>query len=208
MSVPVYVDFDDVLCESARTLASISGEKYGKGVQFDEIYSFDLDLSFGLDANEKQDLFALFHDAEMLASIPPIPDAIRGMQSWANAGCTIEIVTGRPPVTQGVSCAWLHKYDVPYDRIIFVDKYRRGHGDVSGVLQFSLEQIVARSYALAVDDSPTMISYLATATSWPLVVFDRPWNRSLDISRLRTGVDRLSSWNALLECHPCPGEES
>ena len=205
MTIPVYVDFDDVLCESARRLAQISGDRYGKPVTFEEIYSFDLNKSFGLDELEQLDLFTLFHDEEMLYSIPPIPDAITGMQKWAAAGCRIEIVTGRPPVTHAVSCAWLEAYDVPYDSITFVDKYRRGHGPVDGVQQCTLEQIPKAEYALAVDDSPEMMQFLAENTAWCLGLFDRPWNRSLDVGGLREGVQRYRGWQELLRAYPAPG---
>ncbi|MFU8779692.1 MAG: 5' nucleotidase, NT5C type [Kiritimatiellia bacterium] len=205
MRAPVYVDFDDVLCESARTLARISGERYGKPVAFEEIYSFDLNQSFGLDASEQVDLFTLFHDAEMLYAIPPIPDAIAGMQTWAAAGCRIEIVTGRPPVTQAVCCEWLDAYKVPYDGITFVDKYRRGHGPVAGVRQMTLEQIAACTFALAVDDSPEMIECLAVKTGWPLALFDRPWNQQLAVGTLRPGTGRYAGWRELLDAYPAPG---
>lgn len=205
MSIPVYIDFDDVLCESARTLAAISGERYGKPVVFEKIYSFDLDKSFGLSPREQQDLFSLFHDAEMLASIPPIPHAIAGMQAWASAGCRLEIVTGRPPDTQAVSLAWLDSYNVPYDGITFVDKYQRGHGPVKGVRQCSLEEIAACDYALVVDDSPEMILFLANASHLPLVLFDRPWNRGVDVATLRNGVERHTGWAALQAAYPAPG---
>ena len=205
MTMPVYVDFDDVLCESARTLARISGERYGKPVAFEEIYSFDLNQSFGLDASEQQDLFTLFHDEDMLASIPPIPDAITGMRKWAAAGCRIEIVTGRPPVTQDVSCAWLRAHDVPFHGITFVDKYRRGHAAVDGVKQCTLEEVLDHQYALVVDDSPETIVYLATHTAWNLFLFDRPWNQKLGVESLRDGVQRFSCWSTLQRVHSAPG---
>lgn len=205
MSIPVYIDFDDVLCESARTLATIAGARYGKPVNFEDIHSFDLNRSFGLNLREQEDLMGLFHDEEMLASIPPIPDAIAGMQAWAAAGCRLEIVTGRPPITQAVSLAWLQSYDVPYDGITFVDKYQRGHGPVNGVQQRTLAEVAACDYALVVDDSPEMILYLAKATHFPLVLFDRPWNRGVDVTTLRNGVARHVGWKALQAAYPAPG---
>ena len=205
MSMPIYVDFDDVLCESARRLAQISCDRYGKPVAFEDIYSFDLNQSFGLDELEQLDLFTLFHDEEMLYSIPPIPDAIAGMQQWAAAGCRIEIVTGRPPVTHDISCAWLDAYGVPFDGITFVDKYRRGHEPVEGVRQCTLEEVPSEEFALVVDDSPEMIAFLAEHTDWPLALFDRPWNRNLDVDQLRDGVQRFVGWQALQSVHPAPG---
>jgi uncharacterized protein len=205
MPLPVYVDFDDVLCESARTLARISGERYGKTVAFEDIYTFDLHASFGLDTLEQQDLFTLFHDADMLAGIPPVPGAIEGMRAWAEAGCQIEIVTGRPPVTAPVSQAWLRDYQVPYHGILFVDKYQRGHGPVSGVRQLNREALSSCQYALIVDDSPDIIRFLEAETDMQLVLFDRPWNRALDVEKMRRGIRRCHDWSALVDAFPAPG---
>jgi uncharacterized protein len=205
MRIPVYVDFDDVLCESARTLARISGERYGKPVAFEDIYCFDLNKAFGLDTLEQVDLFTLFHDEEMLFSIPPIAEAIEGMRKWAAAGCQIEIVTGRPPVTKDISCAWLDAYKIPYDGITFVDKYHRGHGTVEGVRQLTLQAVTACNFALVVDDSPDMIRFMAEHTDMPLGLFDRPWNRHMDVSVMRHGVNRVRGWNELQALYPAPG---
>jgi len=205
MRTPVYIDFDDVLCESARTLAELAGVRYGKTVLFEEIHSFDLGRSFGLDPHEQEDMIGLFHDEEVLASIPPISSAVAGMQAWAAAGCRLEIVTGRPPSTQAVSRAWLEQYHVPFDGITFVDKYQRGHGPVEGVRQCTLADVAAGHYALVVDDSPDMILYLSQASRLPLVLFDRPWNRHIDVAGLRGGVARHADWTVLLSAYPAPG---
>ena len=201
----IYVDFDDVLCETARTLAGIVAERFGKRVAFDDIYSFDLDDSFGLDAAQQEDLFGMFHDPAILAMIPPVPGAIAGMQQWQEAGCRIEIVTGRPPETHAASCAWLDARRVPYAGITFVDKYRRGHGPVAGVRQLQMQDLEASTYALVVDDSPDMITFLADRTPHDLVLFDRPWNRGLALDTARSGVTRCCGWAELLEAHPAPG---
>lgn len=201
----VYVDFDDVLCETARTLAGIVGDRFGKFTAFEDIHSFNLDHSFGLNAAEQEILFALFHEHDVLMDIPPVPGAVEGMQAWAESGVRVHIVTGRPPETCAASIAWLNRYEVAFEAISFVDKYGRGHGDIDGVDQMTLEDLKGACYALAVDDSPEMIDFLAVHTTMPLALFDRPWNKALDVSGLRQGVQRYLNWEALLACYPEPG---
>ncbi len=205
MNQAVYVDFDDVLCETARTLAEIVAKRFGKQVAFEDIRSFELEHSFGLDVTQQEVLFALFHDPEVLAMIPAVPGAIAGMRQWHDAGCRIEIVTGRPPETQGASCAWLDAHSVPYEGITFVDKYSRGHGLVPGVRQLQMQELETSAYALVVDDSPAMIRFFAEKTRHELVLLDRPWNRGLSLDGTRPGVRRCRGWSELLEAHPAPG---
>ena len=42
----IYVDFDDVLAETARAYTTLLEQNYGKTVPFDAIWSFNLGISF------------------------------------------------------------------------------------------------------------------------------------------------------------------
>lgn len=204
MTGSIYVDFDDVLCETARMLADVVAERFGKRTRFEDIYAFDLQTSFGLDPDEQQILITMFHDAEVLSAIPPVEGAAEGLRAWAAAGCTVHVVTGRPPETRDASRAWLERYGFPYADITFVDKYGRGHADVPGVRQMTLAQLETCAFALAVDDSPDMVRFLASRTQVPVVVFDRPWNADLDHAPLPTVV-RCRNWTELMQRFPKPG---
>ncbi len=208
MSVPIYVDFDDVLCETARMLAHLIGKQFGKYVQFEDIHSFQLDASFGLQVAEQEVLFGLFHDSDVLMQLQPVPGAIAGMQQWHRAGCRVEIVTGRPPDTADVSCAWLEAHAVPFEGITFVDKYQRGHGPVAGVKQMSMEEVSEAQFALAVDDSPTMALELARHAPYDIALFDRPWNRTLTTDGMPGRVMRCKGWAELIDLYPSPGGEA
>ncbi len=205
MTGAIYVDFDDVLCETARSLSGIVASRFGKHTRFEDIYSFDLDKSFGLNPAEQQSLFALFHDARVLQAIPPVPGAVDGMRAWAAAGCAVQVVTGRPPETQAASHAWLEAHGMPYAGITFVDKYGRGHGTVPEARQMTLAEIGACTFDLAVDDSPDMVRFLAAHACMPIVVFDRPWNSGLEEDGLRPDVVRCRNWAELMQKFPQPG---
>jgi len=206
MNGTVYVDFDDVLSETARLLADIVAERFGRRTPFERIYSFDLGISFGLEAHEQDVLIRLFHDADVLASIPPVAGAAEGMRAWAAAGCDVHVVTGRPPETRDASCAWLERYGMPYADITFVDKYGRGHTDVPGVRQMTLPDLQTCDFALVVDDSPDMVRLLAGRADMPIAVFDRPWNADLGTAEPLPNVVRCRDWNELMTRFPQPGK--
>lgn len=204
MNGSIYVDFDDVLCETARTLTDIVAEHFGRRTRFEDIFSFDLNVSFGLNTEEQKVLFSFFHDNSILGNVPPVPGAIDGIRAWAKAGCTVHIVTGRPPETHDISRVWLEAHNVPYADITFVDKYGRGHNDVPGVRQMTLDELETCAFALVVDDSLDMARFFAERSHIPVALFDRPWNRDLEGKPLQDNVVRCQSWHDLITCFPCP----
>lgn len=206
MNGTVYVDFDDVLSETARLLADIVAARFGRRTPFEKIYSFDLGRSFGLEPHEQDVLIELFHDADILASIPPVAGAAEGLRAWMAAGCAVHVVTGRPPETHDASRAWLERYDVPYADITFVDKYGRGHAAMPDVRQMTLADLQTCDFALVVDDSPDMVQLLAKRANIPVAVFDRPWNAKLGPTENLPNVVRCHSWTELLARFPKPGK--
>lgn len=205
MNGAIYVDFDDVLCETARTLAEIVAQRFGKRTRFEDIHSFDLNVSFGLTLPEQEALFALFHDAEMLAGIPAVAGAAAALRSWTAAGCAVHVVTGRPPETREASCAWLDAHGIAVADITFVDKYGRGHAAVPGVRQMTLAELETCAFSLVVDDSLDMVRFFAERTRVPVVLFDRPWNAGMAEGGMRSDVVRCRSWADLMERFPRPG---
>jgi hypothetical protein len=206
MNGSVYVDFDDVLSETARLLADIVAQRFGRHTPFEKIYSFDLGISFGLQDHEQDVLIELFHDADVLGSIPPVPGAAEAMQAWHHAGCDVHIITGRPPQTHDASCNWLQTHRMPYTDISFVDKYGRGHTNVQGVNQMTLDDLQACRFALIVDDSPDMAQFFGQNMNQIVAVFDRPWNQELGPVESQSNVVRCHNWDHVLNTFPAPGQ--
>ena len=48
MSLSIYVDFDDCLCETARHFSGLVADMYGVDVPYESINFFDLKKSFSL----------------------------------------------------------------------------------------------------------------------------------------------------------------
>jgi uncharacterized protein len=172
----IYMDFDDVLCETARGLLALAAREFGWRGRFEEIRSFDLDVSFRLKASELDRLMQLAHEPDELLGLEPVPGAAEGMRSLASAGREVAVVTGRPAWSREASSEWLRRHNVPHSALLFVDKYGRARGGDDGAGVMSLEDIRKAGFELAVEDAPAMLRFLAERTAVPLIVFDRPWN--------------------------------
>jgi uncharacterized protein len=175
----IYIDFDDVLCETARGLADLAAELFGTRTAFEDIHSFDLGASFGLTAAQVDTLMHRAHMPDVLQAYAPVPGAAGVLSDWHGKGCVIDIVTGRPAATCDASRAWLERYAIPFNALVYVDKYGRNHAPHPGVDVVSLEQLARMDYSLAIDDAPSMVTFLASSTPFPVAVLERPWNRSL-----------------------------
>jgi uncharacterized HAD superfamily protein len=192
----LYVDFDDVLCQTARGLMDRVNAQFGKALCFEQIVSFNLEDSFELSGTEWQWLVGCFHDPDVLMGFEPIDGAGAVLQGWRERGGEIDIVTGRPPATLHHSRSWLELHGVPCDRILFVDKYGRGFEDAPGAQTLSMDAVASMAYSAAIDDSAEMMTFLNGRAAYPLMLLDRPWNRQLpkDVAK---GVTRLPDWDAV-----------
>ena len=52
----IYIDFDDVLCETAKNFTKIAKELFGKDVPYSEVHFFNLKKTFDLNDEQYQEL--------------------------------------------------------------------------------------------------------------------------------------------------------
>lgn len=174
----IYVDMDDVLCETARALLAIAEREFGKTIPYDQLNTFEVGEACGLESREIHELFRLAHHPEELLAMEPIEEATAVLKQWNDAGYEIAIVTGRPPSTYDVSRAWLTRYEVPHHDFVMVDKYGRFATD--NTIAITLRELAERRFSFAVEDSPLMARFLATEMKVPVALLDRPWNQMED----------------------------
>lgn len=202
----LYVDFDDVLSQTARAFTRLLEETVGKRVEFEAITSFDLSKSFGLSQEEIDRFMAEAHRPERLMEVEPIEGAVDVLSAWHAEGYQIDVLTGRPPSSESVSRQWLERHGVPHRALYFVDKYRRfdesawdGHGRV-----LHLSELHGDIYDLVMEDSLKTAAYLAEATTARILLLDRPWNR--DVSKLSEStlarIERCRDWDEVAELFP------
>jgi uncharacterized HAD superfamily protein len=171
----IYVDMDDVLCETARRFLVVIEREFGKQITYDRLTDFDFETSCGLTPEERAKLYETVHHDEEILCIEPIPDAIDVLNGWVGAGYEIAIVTGRPPDTFASSVEWLARFRVPYQSFTVVDKY--GRFQTENTIGLSLAELSKLKFCWAVEDSLPMAEFLATTMNLPVALLDRPWNR-------------------------------
>ncbi len=195
----IYVDMDDVIADSTATFIQIAEREFGKGVAFEKIVSFDLQKSFGLTDVEYERLFEVAHRPESILNFGLMEGALDVLRQWEQGGYTIAIVTGRLTVAYESSQEWLNRNKIPYHTFTIVNKYGRNGFDDS--IAVSMEELSARRFCLAVEDSAMMARHLSEKMNVPVALMDRPWNRSAE---LNGKVFRYDSWAGIGEGNPIP----
>src|SRR5712692_4159392 len=99
----IYVDMDDVLCETARALLAIAEREFGKTIHYDQLNTFEVGEACGLESREIAELFRIAHHPDELLGMAPIEEGAAVLRQWTDAGHEISIVTGRPPTTHEAS---------------------------------------------------------------------------------------------------------
>jgi uncharacterized protein len=207
MTVPhrIYVDFDDVLCQTALGLTEILEREFGKQVAFDDIRHFNLAQSFQLSEADVDRLIAIAHTPEALTRFRPVPGAVASLRAWRESGAEVAVVTGRPTQTRDASRAWLDSNGVPYDRLYFLDKYARFTSHEPEADDYlTLDDLPGLGLRLAVEDSLEMAVRLAACLPIPVVLMDRPWNRDMARIEPRHGrrLTRCAGWPEILARFP------
>jgi hypothetical protein len=195
----IYIDFDDILCETALGLAEIARRDFGWRGEFHDITSFDLGASFSLTAAQTDELMERAHEPDVLLGFREVPGAVEGVRRLADAGRPIAIVTGRPAYTRPASEEWLTRHAVPFSTLTFVDKYRRTlAAGTEGVI--TLDALATMEFALAIEDAPLMVEFLLRRMTMPLIVLDRPWNATAVDALGACGrrLTRCASWDAII----------
>lgn len=197
----IYVDMDDVLGQTARTFAKVFEREHGRRVDLEEIQSFDLGVSLGLSPAALDDFMQSVHRPEVLAEIEPMEGAVAALTAWVELGYEVAVVTGRPPRTEEVSRQWLTEQGMPHHSLTFLDKYAWPEELSGGSRAISVEELARRSFSLVVEDSAEVARRLAAALGAPVVLLDRPWNRSAPRPEvdLKGQVFRCRDWQDISE---------
>jgi len=191
-SKPIYVDLDDVLCETARFFLTVVERDFGKQVPYDKLTDFDIGTACGLEPLEREELYRRVHEPDALLKLAAIEGAAEKLNQWRDAGYEIAIVTGRPPESYEPSLEWLARNRIPYDSFFLVDKYKRYTNRQENTL--SLKAFSSRRFSWAVEDSLPMANFLASRMDTPVTLLNRPWNRSTNDPDM---IQRCDHWHEI-----------
>lgn len=188
----IYIDLDDVLCQTARHFLVLVEREFGKKIEYEHLTDFDVGRSCGLSASERDELYRIVHRQDELLRIAPMEGAIPVLEQWRKRDFEIAIVTGRPPDSMEASLAWLQDHRVPYSSFTVVDKYSRFPPDPKHVI--SLAELASLRFCWAVEDFLPTAQYLAAQMGVPVALIDRPWNQA-DQGHVR--IKRYGTWQEI-----------
>jgi len=187
MNGGIYIDFDDVLCGTARALTALADELFGRRIAYEEIEAFDLMHSFRLSRAEYDLLMERAHQPEFLENLQPAEGAVEALLQLP----CVTIVTGRPADCDGASRRWLKRYGLDALPVIYLDKYGR-YPTGNGML--TVEEFNRLEFSIAIDDAPVALDLLAGRTNCRKIIYDRPWNRRY----VRDGYERIYTLKELV----------
>ena len=193
----IYIDFDDVLCETARALSEMAKEVFKRDVPYEQITVFDLRHAFSLSGDEIDHLMDLAHEIEFLEKLEPTPGAVDALKRLLEMGHDVVIVTGRPSYCHEGSIRWLKRFRLESLEVIYVDKYGRAPKVTSegAPPMLTLGEFNRLSFDIAIDDSPAALDLLTALDNCRVIIYDRPWNRSYQAQK---SMQRFSGWADIL----------
>ncbi|SCW26609.1 hypothetical protein SAMN02910456_00114 [Ruminococcaceae bacterium YRB3002] len=173
----IYVDYDDCLCETARSFSRIAVEMFGKNVPYEDIKYFELDRSFDLDEEQYERFMMRGHEPEILLSYEETPGASDVINGWISRGHDISVITGRPYSSYEPSRQWLDDHGLQKAKLYCLNKYGRDSFIRNSDFSLELEDYYKMDFDIAVEDSPKAFRFFEHLPELKVLVFDRPWNR-------------------------------
>ena len=82
----IYIDFDDVICETAKYFTKIAKELFNIDVPYREVQFFNLQKSFDLSGEQYDELMKAGHIPENLLDYEETPGASEVINKWVDEG--------------------------------------------------------------------------------------------------------------------------
>lgn len=193
----VYIDFDDVLCETAKHFTILAKELFGIDLPYSKVQFFNLQKSFNLNDEQYDTLLRAGHYPENLMAYEETYGASNTINKWIDEGHEISIITGRPFDSYEPSREWLDKHNLERVLLFCVDKYGRESFNQNCSYSMTLGELYGMTFDFAIEDSPAAFEHVMHFDNCRVAVFDRPWNRceKLPDSRFK----RCSNWQEIDE---------
>ena len=89
----IYIDFDDVLCETALAFTKIGKQMFGIDVPYREVQFFNLKKTFDLTDSQYEELMKAGHFPDNLLNYEETPGASETINKWVDMGHEVFIIT-------------------------------------------------------------------------------------------------------------------
>lgn len=173
----IYIDFDDVICETARYFTKIARDLFGIAVPYQQIHFFNLQKSFELNDAQYDELMKAAHIPENLLQYEETKGASETINKWVDEGHEVSVITGRPFDSYEPSREWLDAHDLERIPLFCVDKYGRESFNQDCTYNMTLEKFYSMTFDFVIEDSPAAFEHVLHFNNCKVAVFDRPWNR-------------------------------
>lgn len=173
----IYIDFDDVICETALSFTHIVKRLFNVDVPYEKVQFFDLQKSFGLTTEQYEHMMIEGHLPEVLLSYEETPGASSTINKWIDDGHKVQIITGRPYSAYEPSRKWLDEHNLSRVELVCVNKYGRDAFIKNSDFSIELDEFYKMHFDFAVEDSPSAFKHLTHLPNLKVAVFNRPWNK-------------------------------
>ena len=172
----IYIDFDDVICETAKYFTKIAKDLFNIDVPYSQVQFFNLKKSFDLDDEQYDELMRAGHLPENLLAYEETLDASSVINKWLDEGHEVNIITGRPFDAFEPSRKWLDDHNLERIPLYCVDKYGRENFNNGCTYSMTLAQLYDMTFDFAIEDSPNAFEHVMHFDNCKIAVFSRPWN--------------------------------
>jgi hypothetical protein len=176
----IYVDFDDCLCETAKSFSELVVGLFDIHVPYENMKYFNLQKTFSLTDDQYEHMMIEGHKPEVLLSYDETPGASTTINSWIDKGIDVSIITGRPASAYEPSRQWLDEHDLDRVNLFCLDKYGRDNFIKGSSFTLKLEDYYKMHFDYAVEDSPMAFGFFSHLPELKVLVYDRPWNRDCE----------------------------
>lgn len=205
----IYIDFDDVICETAKYFTKIAKELFDIEVPYRQVQFFNLQKTFDLSDSQYDELMKAGHIPENLLKYEETAGASETINKWVDEGHKVSIITGRPFDSYEPSRTWLDEHQLERIPIFFVDKYGRETFNKECTYNLTLEKLYSMTFDFAIEDSPAAFEHVLHFEQCKVAVFDRPWNRQSEFPNDRfvrcldwKEIDRIFEEYVMEVCFP------
>lgn len=176
----IYIDFDDVICETAKHFTILAKELFGIELPYRQVQFFNLQKSFQINDEQYEKLMKTGHLPEILLAYEETPGASATINKWVDEGHAVSIITGRPFDSYEPSRKWLDDHGLERIPLFCVDKYGRENFNQDCSYSMTLAELYDMTFDFAVEDSPAAFEHVLHFGNCTVAVFDRPWNKQAE----------------------------
>ena len=173
----ILLDFDEVINTMTHHWVDTLNCVYGTSVNFDDVSEWDMHKAFP--TLTEDEIYNPLHLQTFWNGVEIMPGAKEGIQTLLTQGHEIYIVTSTHPDTIKWKSEWLQRElpEISWSHVIVANNKSLVNGDI--LVDDGLHNLYEGNYIK--------------------VLFDKPWNRNVDKSKLTDIIHRVHNWDEIVK---------